>query len=157
MKQSFILVIAGFLGGLAAPVQATDGLVNPLSVWQADPTAVLEGIEVNLDDFLWIARPLVIFADTPADPRFQEQIELILRRVEDLAERDVVIIADTDPAIRSELRTKLRPRGFMLALIGKDGGVKLRKPLPWDVRELSRVIDKMPMRQQEIRDRLSID
>jgi len=38
-------------------------------------------------------------------------------------------------------------------LIGKDGGVKLRKPFPWSVRELSRSIDKMPMRQQELRDR----
>ncbi|MEO0922698.1 MAG: DUF4174 domain-containing protein, partial [Pseudomonadota bacterium] len=41
----------------------------------------------------------------------------------------------------------------MLALVGKDGTIKLRKPVPWDVRELSRVIDKMPMRQQEVRDR----
>jgi len=40
----------------------------------------------------------------------------------------------------------------MLVLIGKDGGVKLRKPFPWNVREISRVIDKMPMRRQEIND-----
>ena len=65
----------------------------------------------------------------------------------------MVVITDTDPAAKSELRTKLRPRGFMLALIGKDGTVKLRKPFPWDVRELSRTIDKMPLRKQEIRSR----
>jgi hypothetical protein len=41
----------------------------------------------------------------------------------------------------------------MLTLIGKDGEVKLRKPFPWDVREISRSIDKMPMRQREIRER----
>ena len=41
----------------------------------------------------------------------------------------------------------------MLALIDKDGGVKLRKPFPWDVREITRSIDKMPLRQQELRDR----
>lgn len=51
------------------------------------------------------------------------------------------------------MRQRLRPRGFMLVLIGKDGGVKLRKPVPWDVREISRSIDKFPLRQQEIRDR----
>ena len=68
-----------------------------------------------------------------------------------LAERDVVVIADTDPAAESELRRELRPRGFMMALVGKDGGVKLRKPFPWDVRELTRTIDKMPLRQQEVR------
>ena len=69
-------------------------------------------------------------------------------------ERDVVVITDTDPEGRSALRKKLRPRGFMLTLIGKDGGVKLRKPFPWDVRELTRQIDKMPIRRQEIRDLL---
>lgn len=41
----------------------------------------------------------------------------------------------------------------MLAIIDKDGGVKQRKPLPWSVREISRAIDKMPTRQQEIQDR----
>ena len=41
----------------------------------------------------------------------------------------------------------------MLVIIGKDGSVKQRKPLPWNVRELSRSIDKMPLRQQEMRDR----
>ena len=42
-----------------------------------------------------------------------------------------------------------------MVLIGKDGSVKLRKPLPWDVREISRTIDKMPVRQREIRERRS--
>ena len=95
---------------------------------------------------------MVVFADTPNDPAFQEQISLLQSRLDALETRDVVIITDTDPDARSEIRLKLRPRGFMLALIGKDGQVKLRKPFPWDVRELTRVIDKMPMRQREIRD-----
>jgi hypothetical protein len=33
----------------------------------------------------------------------------------------------------------------------KDGEVELRKPAPWDVREITRTIDKMPSRQQELR------
>jgi hypothetical protein len=41
----------------------------------------------------------------------------------------------------------------MLTLIGKDGGVFQRKPFAWDVREIIRSIDKMPIRKQEIRDR----
>ena len=73
---------------------------------------------------------------------------------DEMVERDVVLITDTDPAAKSAIRLKLRPRGFMLALVGKDGRVNLRKPRPWDVRELSRSIDKMPLRRQEIRDRL---
>lgn len=107
---------------------------------------------VPLSELLWRARPVVVFADAPQDPRFIEQMERLRARPDALLERDVVVMVDTDPAARSELRKTLRPRGFMLALIGKDGQVKLRKPTPWDVRELTRVIDKMPLRQQELRD-----
>ena len=76
-----------------------------------------------------------------------------MAKLHDLEERDVVVLTDTDPNAKSELRLKLRPRGFMLAIIGKDGGVKLRKPFPWDVREITRSIDKMPMRKRELREK----
>lgn len=108
--------------------------------------------EINLNEFKWKKRPVVVFADTSDDPAFAEQMELLRARTEELVLRDVVVITDTDPDARSDLRLKLRPRGFMLVLIGKDGGVKLRKPFPWDVREITRSIDKMPMRQREIRE-----
>jgi hypothetical protein len=106
----------------------------------------------DLSEFLWIKRPIIIFADTPADPRYAEQIEYLTRGMDELEARDVVVLVDTDPANPSPLRKKLRPRGFMLVLVGKDGGIKLRKPFAWDVREISRSIDKMPMRQREIRE-----
>ena len=48
--------------------------------------------------------------------------------------------------------TTLRPRGFGLVVMGKDGRVAQRKPTPWSVREISRAIDKLPLRQQELRD-----
>ena len=112
----------------------------------------LNAADVTLDEFKWLKRPIVIFADTPADPRFQEQMTLLMARPDPLIERDVVIIIDTDPRAKSEIRKTLRPRGFMLTLIGKDGGVLQRKPFPWDVREITRSIDKMPIRKQEIRD-----
>ena len=139
---------------IAAPALATDGGdPDAVAIWQADPTTIFEAADVDLADFLWIARPVVVFADTPRQPAFEEQMELLLDRQDELVARDVVIIVDTDPAARTALRTKLRPRSFQLTLIGKDGGVKLRKPFPWDVRELSRSIDKMPMRQREIEER----
>ncbi len=114
--------------------------------------APLNATDLSLEDFRWIKRPIVVFADTPADPRFQEQMALLVARPEPLIERDVVIIIDTDPRAKSDIRKTLRPRGFMLTLIGKDGGVIQRKPFPWDVREITRSIDKMPIRKQEIRD-----
>jgi hypothetical protein len=63
-----------------------------------------------------------------------------------------MVVVDTSPNSKSILRKNLRPKGFVWVLIGKDGTVKLRKPFAWDMRELSRVIDKMPMRQQEIKE-----
>lgn len=148
------LISISFVTALATGAQATDASLTALERWEADRSVVLDASNVSLDDFRWIARPVVVFADSDADPAFQRQIDLLTSRMDEIVARDVVVITDTDPAAKSALRTRLRPRGFMLTLIGKDGGIKLRKPFPWDVRELSRTIDKMPMRQQEIRDRL---
>ena len=130
---------------------AAQEVADTVSAWAEDREQVFEAGDISLDAFRWVARPIVIFADSPFDPAFQEQMELIESRFAELAERDVIVIADSDPAARSDLRETLRPRGFMLVLIGKDGQIKLRKPAPWDVRELSRSIDKMPLRRQEIR------
>ena len=128
---------------------ATASFANETKV--NDDAIILKGAEINLDDFLWVNRPIVVLADSPDDPRFLEQLRLLEKRLPDLKERDVVVITDTDPSQQTDLRQALRPRGFMLVLIGKDGGIKLRKPSPWSVREISRIIDKMPMRRQEIR------
>ncbi|MEO0946133.1 MAG: DUF4174 domain-containing protein [Pseudomonadota bacterium] len=148
------LKLGVFVAGLsfAGTVAASDGAETPVDLWQKDPTAVFDAADVDLTAFQWIARPVIVFADTAADPAFQRQLELLNDRLDELVERDIVLITDTTPAERSDIRTNLRPRGFMLTLIGKDGGVKLRKPFPWDVRELTRQIDKMPLRRQEIID-----
>ncbi|MEQ3627007.1 MAG: DUF4174 domain-containing protein [Celeribacter sp.] len=113
---------------------------------------LLDAADVEIDDFLWVNRLVLVFSDTPADPRYTRQIEMLTARPADLATRDVVVIVDTDRNSGSPVRARLRPRGFSMVLIGKDGEVDLRKPFPWDVRELSRSIDKTPLRQQEIRD-----
>ncbi|QMU57055.1 MAG: DUF4174 domain-containing protein [Boseongicola sp.] len=143
-----------FLAPVAA--SAADGSVtdlSPVEAWKADRTIILEAEDIDLDDFMWLARAVIVFADTDADPAYDRQLTLLQERIDELAERDVVLITDTTRSEPSALRKKLRPRGFMLTVIGKDGGVKLRKPVPWSVRELSRSIDKIPLRKQEIRER----
>lgn len=147
MKPILTLVFVMFSAAIA--VAQDDG--EPSG--QTSPKIVLPGESADLNEFLWIKRPLVVFADSPADPRYTLQMEYLTERLEELDDRDVIVLTDTDPSADSALRDMLRPRGFMLVLIGKDGTIYLRKPLPWDVREISRVIDKMPVRQQEIRDR----
>jgi len=113
--------------------------------------APLSASEVDLDDFLWTKRPVVVFANAPADPRFRQQMDFLEELWPELAERDVVVITDTDPEAESSVRRALRPRSFMLVIMDKDGSVALRKPAPWDVREISRAIDKMPSRREEMR------
>jgi hypothetical protein len=104
----------------------------------------------NIKDFEWAQRPIVIFANSDRDPNFISQIEFLSQDIKALKERDIVVLIDTSPSTPSLLRKKLRPHGFAFILIGKDGQVKLRKPSPWNIREIARVIDKMPIRQQEI-------
>ena len=149
MKKLLPVMLAALL--LCSPVsgQAQDDspTVDDLSV-----DMIQSAENVTLEDFLWIKRPVVVFADSPADPRYVQQMQFLMSELNALDVRDVVIITDTDPSARSSFRQALRPRGFMLAIIDKDGGVKQRKPLPWSVREITRAIDKMPTRQQEIKD-----
>ncbi|SEN80362.1 protein of unknown function [Paracoccus alcaliphilus] len=114
------------------------------------PQLEYDAAEVTPADFLWRMRPVVVFADTPDDPAFVEQMRALRRQPAMLLERDVVVIADADPAASSIWRQQLHPRGFSLVVMDKDGQVKQRKPLPWDVREISRAIDRFPLRRQEI-------
>lgn len=104
----------------------------------------------NIKGFEWAQRPIVIFANSDKDPNFISQMEFLSQDIKALKERDIVVLVDTNPSLTSVLRKKLRPHGFAFILIGKDGQVKLRKPSPWNIREIARVIDKMPIRQQEI-------
>ena len=104
----------------------------------------------NIKGFEWAQRPIVVFANSDKDPNFISQMEFLSQDIKALKERDIVVLVDTNPSIPSALRKKLRPHGFAFILIGKDGQVKLRKPSPWNIREIARVIDKMPIRQQEI-------
>lgn len=138
MKLVFAIVLTLFS---AAATAAGDAV----------PLTVLPAEGISLDDFRWQKRPLVVFADNPNDPAFRAQMENLAKDPAALAERDLVVIADTDPAARSAVRAKLRPRGFSLVIVDKTGDVVLRKPAPWEVREIAAAVDKLPLRIEEMR------
>lgn len=143
MRYIFALAIAAWISALV-PTSAAEA--------DDDRLEILPSAEIWLEDFVWKKRPIVVFADSPNDPAFVNQMLYLQDDPRELINRDVVVIVDTDPAQKSAVREKLRPRGFSMVLLDKDGAVKLRKPLPWSVREIVRAIDKFPLRQQEIRD-----
>ena len=130
----------------AVEAEAVDEVVEGL--------VVIDGSEAQLDSFLWEKRLILLFANTPNDPAFQQQLDAILERADEFVERDVVVITDTDPAANSDARRRLRPRGYMMAIIDKDGEVKQRRPAPRSARELMAVIDRFPLRRREMMERL---
>ena len=107
--------------------------------------APVPAAEVVAADLLFLRRPVIVFADSPNDPAFVRQMDLLARSYADLAARDVILIIDTDPGTPSDLRKTLRPRGFSLVLMDKDWKPSIRKPLPWEGREIVNAIDKMPI------------
>lgn len=153
MKIFFPLAILAFFAATILPAQAVDPDQSVIARWQADPTQVFDAAEVTLAELQWQLRAVVVFADTPEDPRFRQQMDLLLASVADLASRDVILITDTDPAARTSIRLDLRPRGYALTVVDKDGRVLQRKPELWSVRELTGSIDRTPLRAQEIESR----
>jgi hypothetical protein len=141
MPRAGILLIA-LLSAL--PLAAQDQ-VPALATGAATPAET----PPSLDELRWVARPLVVFADTPEDPRFVQQMRMLEADPEPLLERNVVILSDSDPAARGPLRQELRPRDFGLVLIDVDGTVAQRRPVPTSVRELVNLIDRMPSRREE--------
>ena len=119
-----------------------------------------------LDDYLWKNRVLVISAPDEKLPEFQEMKRRLAGVKAETLERDMVvveIVGTKQPPVCTTIsknecsaaRTELSISDdtFASILIGKDGTVKLRTK---EVPELSKVfalIDSMPMRRREMRER----
>jgi Domain of unknown function (DUF4174) len=127
--------------------------LSPVASHAETTAAPVQAANVVLADLLYVHRAVIVFADSPNDPNFQRQMELLARDSGELAARDALVITDTDPAAMTDVRRAFRPRGFSLVLMEKDGKAVLRKPLPWDLREITHAIDKSPLRRQEVLER----
>jgi hypothetical protein len=143
------------LAALALPAAAAELRVPAVAIGgeveEAAPRdrAEIEAEQPSLEDLRWVARPVVVFADSADDPRFLQQMRMLEERADELEERRVVILTDTQPAERGPLRTELRPRDFNLVLIDTDGTVVQRRPAPTSAREILNMIDRLPSWRQE--------
>ncbi len=142
-----LLMLAGLPAAAQDSAAPAEAGASPVAQSAAGPVAAAD---VTLAQFLWDRRPVVVFADTPNDPLLRRQMDQISRELGPLDERDVVVIVDTDPTAQTAIRQRLRPRGFSLVLMDKDGEVKRRMPQPQTVREITRTIDRFPLRRQEM-------
>ncbi len=96
---------------------------------------------------------LVFVVGRPTDPRVMQQHAALENAAAALRERDVVVQDITPEAARRE-RPELgvTPKAeFEMLLVGKDGGVKLRRTHLVAASEIIALIDTMPMRRSEMR------
>jgi hypothetical protein len=131
--------------GLIAKLALAAGVVSGLggSPAEADVLATL----------LWKARPVVVVADAPDDPRFRRQMATLDAKPAVLADYDIKVVALTGPTAALRKKLGLPPSGFAVALVGKDGGVKGSWREPVDTARVLGLIDTMPMRRDEVRER----
>ncbi|WP_308813893.1 DUF4174 domain-containing protein [Sphingomonas sp. GV3] len=103
----------------------------------------------------WHKRVLLISASDADDPRLVEQRGMLRAWRTGAEDRDLVVIeilgerviGTGDGADALRRRYRLPASGFGVALVGKDGGVKLRRSRPVDAPMLAETIDAMPMRR----------
>lgn len=115
--------------------------------------------EGGLDALRWNKRVVVAFAPSGDAALIAEQKRIIASQ--DAAERDLVLVAvEGDEVVENAGVDGLRaaalredfsaaPDERLVALVGKDGGIKLRHPGVLDARTLDETIDAMPMRRRE--------
>ena len=109
-------------------------------------------------------RPLLIFAPGPDDSQMGIQLRILNEHAAEASQRDLVAIAlpyhNPSPstlqlsdaeAVEVRRRFHVTPGDFVVILIGKDGGSKLRSSKPISMPMLDRTIDAMPMRKYEMR------
>ena len=135
--------------------------VGALSIF-ADGEAL--PVDVDFEQFKWKNRLLLVFAPDSSHPLCESLQRDLSTRKHEVDDRDLVVFeildvgaskrdgTQLDPHMAASLRKRfdISPKAFSLILVGKDGGIKLRKNDPVKLEEIFRLIDSMPMRQDEM-------
>ncbi len=122
---------------------------------------------LDLSTFRWKNRLILLFGPKLGDPQYRQQVEALSQDAPGLEERDILVFhflnqggafyqsKEISPNSTQKLQKKYKidPSTFTCILIGKDGGVKLRKEEVVQLNSLYALIDSMPMRQSEMRNK----
>ncbi|UCE82998.1 MAG: DUF4174 domain-containing protein [Deltaproteobacteria bacterium] len=122
---------------------------------------------IDLSEYQWKNRLLLLFTPSLDEPRYLKLKEDISSQEEEVKDRDLLVFhilesgetkLENSPLPESSgdyLREKfsITPGAFTVLLIGKDGGVKLRSEGGVELAEIFALIDTMPMRQREMREK----
>ena len=120
---------------------------------------------MDLKQFQWKNRLLFIFAQDVSHPLYKNLQSQIVAQKAEVDDRDLIVFEvpsqgparmNTSPLDQKEAdsirnRFAVPSNAFSLILVGKDGGIKLKRSDQVDLREVFGLIDSMPMRQREMR------
>lgn len=141
------------------------GLLVPAVLASLNTSVAETGWISSMTEYLWRNRPLIVFAPHSEHPILASQREALSGYSGELRDRDMVVIevvsddvtidgyaAKNLKAAEMRKRYGLRSSDTVALLVGKDGGVKLRRSHALSVQTLLETIDAMPMRRQEMSD-----
>ena len=120
---------------------------------------------MDLTQFQRKNRLLLIFAQDGNHPLFQDLQSQILAQKAEVDDRDLIVFEvpaqgparmNTNTLDRKEADSirnhfAIPSDEYSLILVGKDGGIKLKRKDQVDLKEVFELIDSMPMRQNEMR------
>jgi hypothetical protein len=123
--------------------------------------------KIRLKDYQWKNRLILAFSPSTKDKGYRAFAKDIALQAEEVVDRDLLVfrLLETGEVRLGEtslptgsgdyLRESfsIRPGRFTVLLIGKDGGVKLRREGGVELGEIFSLIDSMPMRQREMREK----
>ena len=119
----------------------------------------------DLTGYQWKNRLLLIFAPTESVPAYEAVDKNLADSAAEVTDRDLIVIRvfkDGPSRIGEALmsstdarelyrRFRVKSDRFTAILIGKDGGTKMVREYQVNLKEVFALIDSMPMRQQEVR------
>jgi hypothetical protein len=120
---------------------------------------------MDLTQFKWKNRLLFLFAPDRSHPFYKHIHRQIIDQKSEVEDRDLVIFSvllqgpsqmnttaiDRQKADSIRDQFMIPPQEFSLILIGKDGGIKLKRNDQVDLAAVFELIDSMPMRRNEMR------
>ncbi|PQJ80792.1 hypothetical protein BTO18_17140 [Polaribacter porphyrae] len=117
----------------------------------------------DLQKHRWKNRVVLIFSDSKDDEKLQNQINILSKEKEGLAEMKLLIYRFSQGFFTTNFNTiwfsstlkirkyKKKSEDFKIVLIGLDGGIKMKQTTLLSAEKLFAIIDGMPMRRSELR------
>jgi hypothetical protein len=118
-----------------------------------------------MENHLWKNRVLLIYASDENSQELENQFAILEKHSKELLERKIIIYSFTKKSYRlnfdnnwkksEELFSSFIPKKdvFTIRLIGLDGGIKLEQNRELSSEKLFTIIDGMPIRKREIRNK----